>query len=219
MTRRIEDRNLLCMQEANALMARLDRFFRDVHDRAAVQGLAIFLDKKVGLCLRPKVVVDLADHVLPRPAEQVFTCAVEPHEPQRLALLHEQHDGNVVDDGVEGCVGSLEFFLDALAHGDVHDRGDPADHMAGGISVRRIHGVNALELTLDGQFVFELNALATQHLLDAGANDLECLLAQHLHNRPADNLFQRQPDHIGRRRGSPTDSAGPGCNGSGRCPR
>ena len=109
MTRRIEDRNLLRMQEANALMARLDRFFRDVHDLAAVQGLAIFLDEKVGLCLRPKIVVVLADHRLPRPTEQVFTCAIEPHEPQRLALLDEQHEGNVFDDGVEGCVGSLEF--------------------------------------------------------------------------------------------------------------
>ena len=48
------------MQDANALMARLYRFFRYVDDAAAFQGLAIFLDEKLGLFLWPKIVVVLA---------------------------------------------------------------------------------------------------------------------------------------------------------------
>ncbi len=70
------------MQEANALMARFYRFFRDVYDLAAVQGLAIFLDEELGLCPRPTVVVTLAYERRPRPAEQVFARAIESHEPQ-----------------------------------------------------------------------------------------------------------------------------------------
>ncbi len=61
-----------------------------------------------------------------RPAEQVFTCAIEPHEPQRLALLDEQHERNVFDDCVEECVGSLEFFLDALALAEISYDDDEA---------------------------------------------------------------------------------------------
>jgi len=96
--------NLSRMQEANALITRLDRFFRDVNDGAAVQGLAIFLDEEIGLCLRPQIVVALADQRLSRPAEQAFTGAIEPHEPQRLALLEEQRESDVVDDGVEDAL-------------------------------------------------------------------------------------------------------------------
>ena len=42
------------MQDANALIARLYRFFRYVDDAAAFQGLAIFLDEELGLFLWPK---------------------------------------------------------------------------------------------------------------------------------------------------------------------
>ena len=47
-TGRVEDRNFLRMQDANALIVRLDRFFRDV-DHLAFQRLAIFADEKLGL--------------------------------------------------------------------------------------------------------------------------------------------------------------------------
>ena len=117
----VEDRHFFRVQDANALMARLNRFFRDVDDLAAFQGLAIFFDEKLGLWW-PKIVVAFADKRSPRPAEQVFTRAIKPHEPQRRALLDEQHERNVVDDCVEGCVGSLEFFFDALALSDIPQR-------------------------------------------------------------------------------------------------
>ena len=93
LTRGVVDRNLLRMHETDALVARLYRFFRDVYDLAAVQGLAIFLDEEFGLRPRPKIVVGLAFERLLRPAEQVFARAIESHEPQRLALLDKQHRG------------------------------------------------------------------------------------------------------------------------------
>ena len=46
-------------------------------------------------------------------------------------------------------------------------------------------------------FVFELNRLSAQHTLNARANDFESGLAHHLHNRPADDLFQGLPDELG----------------------
>jgi len=113
------------MQKTNALMARFYRFFRNIYHRVAVQGLAIFLDEELGLRPRPKVVVGLAYEPLPRPAEQVFAGAIEPHEPQRLGLLDKQHQRNVFDDGVKGCVGFLEFLLDAFDLFDVGARAEP----------------------------------------------------------------------------------------------
>ena len=64
-TRRVEDRNFFRMQDANALMARLYRFFRYVDYLAAFQGLAIFLDEKLSLFPWPKIVVVLAYKRLP----------------------------------------------------------------------------------------------------------------------------------------------------------
>ena len=127
----IEDRNLFRVQEANAVMARLDRFFGDIDHVADLHGLPIFLDEELGLFPWPKIEVVLTDQRLPRPSEQVFSCAIEPHEPQRRALLDEQHERNVFDDGVEECVGIPELLVDALALADVLDtemqyRGSPA---------------------------------------------------------------------------------------------
>src|SRR5262245_58639158 len=119
------DRNFPRMQETETLTARFYRFFRDVYDLAVVQGLAIFLDEELGLRPRPEVVVGLPYERLPRPAEQVFARAIEPHEPQRLALLDKQHQGHVFDDGGQGCVGILEFLLDAFALFNVGARAEP----------------------------------------------------------------------------------------------
>ena len=96
----------------------------------AFMRLAIFLDEELGLFPWPEIEVALADERLPRPSEQVFSRAIEPHEPQRRALLDEQHEGNVLDDGVEECVGILELLLDALALGDVHDRAHHSHRIA-----------------------------------------------------------------------------------------
>src|SRR4029077_20798866 len=68
----------------------------------------------------PQVVVVLANEGFLWPAEQVFTRAIEPDVPQRLGIFEEKHDGNVLDDCVEECVGVLEFLLDALTLADVH---------------------------------------------------------------------------------------------------
>jgi hypothetical protein len=113
------------MQETNTLMARFYRFFRNIYDVATVQGLAIFLDEELSLRPRPKIVVGLPYELLPRPPEQVFARAIESHEPQRLALLEKQHEGNVFDDCVKGCVGILEFLLDAFDLFDVGARAKP----------------------------------------------------------------------------------------------
>jgi hypothetical protein len=112
------------MQEPDALMARFQRFFRNVYDRAAFQGLPIFLDEELGLRSRPEVVVGLANNLLPRTADQVFARAIEANEPQRLALLDEQRERNVFDDGVKECVGILEFLLDAFDLFDVGARAE-----------------------------------------------------------------------------------------------
>src|SRR5215471_4868178 len=113
-TLRIAERHLLRMQEPEALMARFYRFFRDVYDLAGVQRLTIFFGEELRVRPRPKIVVGLPDERLPRPAKQLFTRAIEPHEPQRRALLDKQHQGNVFDDCVQESVGILEFLLDAF---------------------------------------------------------------------------------------------------------
>src|SRR5262245_60502108 len=185
------------MQSANASIPSQYRFFPYVEFDAPVQRLPSLLEEKLTLFLWPKIVGILAFKCLARPTEQVLTYAIQPYEPQRLTLLDEQHERNVFEDCVEECVGSFEFFLDALALADVRVGADPAYHITGAISVRRIDGLSAFELTPDGQFVFVLNPLSTQDPLDVGTNDLECRLAHHLHNRPADDLFQGQPDPFG----------------------
>src|SRR5215831_16721943 len=109
------------MQDANASEPRMYRFFRYVDDIATFQGLAIFLDEEIGLLVWPVIVGILAYQRLIRPTEQVLSSAIEPHKPQRLALLDEQHERNVFDNRVEECVGSLEFFLNAFAPGNIAD--------------------------------------------------------------------------------------------------
>src|SRR5262249_38651253 len=115
----VENRHFLRVEEANALVARLDRFLGDVDYLASGQRFAIFLDEKLGLLPRPELIVGFTEKPLPRPTEQVFAGTVEPQEPQRRAVLDEQHQWNVFDDGVEIGVRIFEFILDALALRDI----------------------------------------------------------------------------------------------------
>src|SRR5262245_41666767 len=150
------DRNFPGMQETDTLMARFYRFFRDVYDLAVVQGLAIFLDEELGLRPRPEIVVGLPYERLPRPAEQVFARAIEPHEPQRPALLDKQHEGNVFDDCVEERIGILEFLLDAFDLFNVGARAEPFANLSVGAEHRYcsgqpplIHAVSAPQTAFD----------------------------------------------------------------------
>src|SRR6185369_4966782 len=117
-------------------MARLYRFLVDVHP-ADLQGLPIFLDEELGLFPGPKVEVALSGEYRTRPSQQVLSGAIDPHEPQRLTVLDEQHEGNVLDDRVEEHVGIPELFLDALALGDVVDLRDVVERHAGGDTKER----------------------------------------------------------------------------------
>src|SRR6185503_20804401 len=144
------------MDETDALMRRFYRFFRDVYHLAAVQGLAIFFGEEVGLRPRPQIVDGLPDKRLPRPAEQVFARAIEAHEPQRLALLDEQREGNVFDNCVKECVRILEFLLDAFDLFDVGARAKPLANLSVRAEQRHssdqpplIHAISAPQTALE----------------------------------------------------------------------
>src|SRR6186713_2864957 len=118
------------------MMARLYRFLVDVHP-AGFQGLPIFPDKELGLFPGPEIEVVPSGERLARPSQQVLSGAIDPNEPQRLTVLDEQHEGNVLDDRVEEHVGIPELFLDTLALRDVLDLRDVVEGRAAGDTKKR----------------------------------------------------------------------------------
>src|SRR5262249_49310532 len=81
---RIHHRDLARVQDALALVLRVDRLGGDVDDLAFPEGLSVLLVEEVGLLAGVEVMIRLAEELAAREAQELLSCAIETPERERL---------------------------------------------------------------------------------------------------------------------------------------
>src|SRR5258708_4780605 len=107
---RVQDRDLLRVQESGAFSLGLDGLLRDIDKKATSERLSIRCDEPFGLLGGEKIEVVLADHLLTRQPEQLLACQIETDEPQLDRVLYKDHVGDVFDHRVQKFVGGTQFL-------------------------------------------------------------------------------------------------------------
>ena len=90
-------------------MGGLDGFLGNFHHLTAVQHGTVFRDEEAGLLLGEEIVVAFPDGGAAVDAERLFLRLVPADEFQVLGVLHEEHDGQVLEDRVQEAPASSEF--------------------------------------------------------------------------------------------------------------
>ena len=128
----VQDGNLARQQNARAVVAG-QNFFLHFHELSAFERFTVPRHELVGLFLGEKIVVTLSDNFLVGHAAKPLVVLVPHHKAQVPGLLHEDGNGQILQDGIQ-------ISLLPLSFGDV---GSHPKHVAG-LPVRRV------ERALDG---------------------------------------------------------------------
>jgi hypothetical protein len=131
----LHDRDLARVQPAHAA-AGLDRLGRDVQGVALREHLAVVLDERGRLVRGEEIVVVAAQELGAPEPEQLLAGAVEPHEPQVLGALDEDHRGQVLDDRVEEGLGARGLRVAAVQRPGERPAGQLAADLRDGGPVR-----------------------------------------------------------------------------------
>ena len=120
----IQDRDFLGVQEAHAVVLRVNRLFGNVVRHALAQDIPVLGGEKVRFLPGEEVVIALAEHLVAGKTEQILGGLVEAHEPEILGVLDKQHVGEILDHGVEEYLHAPVFIFRQHAPGNVLAGGD-----------------------------------------------------------------------------------------------
>src|SRR5688572_25888461 len=110
----VDDRDLLRVQPAPAVLRRVEGLLGDIDDRPGIEGLTILAREELGLLARKDVEVSPADDAIAGPADELLLRPVPANEAKRAGFLDEDRTRNVLDDGVEEDLGASQLSVREL---------------------------------------------------------------------------------------------------------